>query len=91
MFRFEYAIEFLRWILCPPNYLPKWHCGVWSEKDGKLLAFISGIPVDVVIKGQEVKMAEINYLCVHKKLRAKWLAPIMIKEITWRVNIKKVW
>jgi len=31
-------------------------------------------------------MVEINYLCVHKKLRSKRLAPVLIKEITRRVN-----
>ena len=33
-------------------------------------------------------MVEINYLCVHKKLRSKRLAPVLIKEITRRVNLK---
>jgi len=51
MFRFEYSIEFLWWVLCPPKYQPKWHVGIRSEVDGKLLAFISGIPVEVMIKG----------------------------------------
>jgi glycylpeptide N-tetradecanoyltransferase len=36
-------------------------------------------------------MAEVNYLCVHKKLRTKRLAPVLIKEITRRVNITNVW
>lgn len=35
-------------------------------------------------------MAEINYLCVHKKLRTKRLAPVLIKEITRRVNLTGV-
>ena len=33
-------------------------------------------------------MVEINFLCVHKKLRSKRVAPVLIKEITRRVNIK---
>lgn len=36
-------------------------------------------------------MAEVNYLCVHKKLRTKRLAPVLIKEITRRVNLTNVW
>ena len=36
-------------------------------------------------------MVEINFLCVHKKLRSKRLAPVMIKEITRRVNLCDVW
>ena len=31
-------------------------------------------------------MVEINFLCVHKKLRAKRVAPVLIREITRRVN-----
>lgn len=30
---------------------------------------------------------EINFLCVHKKLRAKRVAPVLIREITRRVNV----
>lgn len=36
-------------------------------------------------------MAEINFLCVHKKLRHKRLAPVLIKEITRRVNLENIW
>ncbi len=33
------------------------------------------------------KMVEINFLCVHKKLRSKRVAPVLIREITRRVNM----
>lgn len=33
-------------------------------------------------------MVEINFLCVHKKLRSKRVAPVLIREITRRVNLK---
>lgn len=32
-------------------------------------------------------MVEINFLCVHKKLRDKRMAPVLIREITRRVNL----
>lgn len=35
----------------------------------------------------EKRMVEINFLCVHKKLRSKRLAPVLIKEITRRVHV----
>ena len=38
-----------------------------------------------------MKMAEINFLCVHKKLRKHRLAPVLIKEVTRKVNLKKIW
>lgn len=36
-------------------------------------------------------MAEINFLCVHKRLRDRRLAPVLIKEVTRRVNLCDVW
>ncbi|KAL3503794.1 hypothetical protein ACH5RR_033635 [Cinchona calisaya] len=36
-------------------------------------------------------MAEINFLCIHKKLRSKRLAPVMIKELTRRVHLENIW
>lgn len=36
-------------------------------------------------------MCEINFLCVHKQLRAKRLAPVLIKEVTRRVNKQDIW
>lgn len=91
MFRFEYPVDFLRWILCPPNYVPSWHIGIRLSSNNKLVAFISGIPVKMMVHGKEVKMAEINFLCIHKKLRANRMAPVLIKEVTRRVNLKKTW
>jgi glycylpeptide N-tetradecanoyltransferase len=32
-------------------------------------------------------VVEVNFLCVHKKLRSKRLAPVLIREITRRVNL----
>jgi hypothetical protein len=39
---------------------------------------------------REVPMVEINFLCVHKKLRLKRMAPVLIKEITRRVNLEGI-
>ncbi|XWS12096.1 hypothetical protein CRYUN_Cryun37aG0061000 [Craigia yunnanensis] len=36
-------------------------------------------------------MAEVNFLCVHKKLRSKRLAPVLIKEVTRRVHLENIW
>lgn len=38
----------------------------------------------------EKKMVEINFLCVHKKLRSKRVAPVLIREITRRVNLQGI-
>lgn len=91
MFRFDYSVEFLKWTLMPPGFLKQWHIGVRNSKTQKLMAFISGIPVNIKIYQDINKMAEINFLCVHKKLRTKRLAPVLIKEITRRVNLENIW
>jgi glycylpeptide N-tetradecanoyltransferase len=90
-FRFDYSIDFLRWATCPPQYKPKWHIGVRATKTKKLLAFISGIPLALNIMGKEVSSSEINFLCIHKKLRSKRLAPVLIKEVTRRINKAGIW
>lgn len=45
----------------------------------KLVAFISAIPATIRVKASDVRMVEINFLCVHKKLRSKRLAPVLIR------------
>ena len=91
MFRFAYSREFLRWALLAPGYRESWMCGVRVSGTGKLVAFISAIPMDMRVHDATIKMVEINFLCVHKKLRQKRLAPVMIKEITRRVNLCNIW
>lgn len=88
MFRFDYKMPFLQWALTPPNYCHDFHLGVrWGDR---LMAFITGVPAVIRVRGADVKTVEINYLCVHKKLRSKRLAPVLIKEITRRVNLKGI-
>lgn len=58
---------------------------------GKLVAFISGIPATIRVNAASLRTVEINFLCVHKKLRHKRLAPVLIKEITRRVNLHDIW
>lgn len=91
MFRFDYSVPFLRWALKPPGYLDFWHLGVRVKSSLKLVGFITGIPASIQVYDKTIKMVEINFLCVHKKLRSKRLAPVLIKEITRRVNSKNIW
>uniref|UniRef100_A0A8C8FAC7 Glycylpeptide N-tetradecanoyltransferase n=1 Tax=Oncorhynchus tshawytscha TaxID=74940 RepID=A0A8C8FAC7_ONCTS len=90
MFRFDYSPSFLKWALRPPGWLPQWHCGVRVSSNKKLVGFISAIPADIHIYDTLKKMVEINFLCVHKKLRSKRVAPVLIREITRRVNLEGI-
>jgi len=70
-----------------------------SKKEGKkdkLVAFITGIPAHIAVhtesKGEHSQtMCEVNFLCCWKKLRGKRLAPMLIKEVTRRVNLLDIW
>jgi glycylpeptide N-tetradecanoyltransferase len=92
MFRFDYSREFLQWALKYPGYHPDLHvCVRATSSNNMLVGFITGVWQNQAVRGTTVPMVEINFLCVHKKLRSKRLAPVLIKEITRRVNLKNVW
>lgn len=74
-----------------PGWYKEWHVGVRATESRKLVAFISGIPWDIRIRKNVVRCSEVNFLVVHKKLRHKRLAPVLIREVTRRSNLKEVW
>ena len=76
-----------------PDHKRAWHVGLRATHNDKrkLCAFISGIPVTLRIRNNTFATVEINFLCVHKKLRSKRLAPLMIKEITRRCHVDGIW
>lgn len=88
MYRFRYTPNFLKWSLTPPDYQKDWIIGVRVKANKKLVGFISGVPLRVCVKGEVVNMAGIDFLCIHSRLRSKRLAPVLIKEVTRRVNLK---
>ena len=63
-FRFEYSVDFIRWVHMVPGYNKDWHLCVRASSNKKLLAFISGTPSKVKVNETNVKMAQVNYLCV---------------------------
>jgi glycylpeptide N-tetradecanoyltransferase len=81
----------LQWALLAPGFYKDWFFGVRGGKKNKLFGFISAIPVHMNVNGKPLKMAEVNFLCVHKSLRDKRLAPTLIKEVTRRVNRCNIW
>ncbi|KAI9141023.1 acyl-CoA N-acyltransferase [Paraphysoderma sedebokerense] len=90
MFRFAYSAEFLQWALKPPGWKTIWHIGVRVVATKKLVAFISGVPSDIRAHQHTNPMVVIDFLCVHKKLRSKRLAPVLIKEVTRRCNLEGI-
>lgn len=90
-FRFDYSASFLHWALQSPGFKKEWHVGVRVRASKRLVAFISGIPITLRARSNDLKASEINFLCVHKKLRSKRLAPTLIKEVTRRCHKLGVW
>ncbi|XP_054455051.1 glycylpeptide N-tetradecanoyltransferase 1-like [Anoplopoma fimbria] len=84
--RCEFSMEYLQWALQPPNWLAQWNCGVRVHTNNKLVGFIAALPADVRIYETEKRMAQVKFLCVHKKLRLKRMTPVLIRELTRRVN-----
>lgn len=89
MFRFKYGTSILKWALMSPGWKKEWHVGI--RGGNTLCAFISAIPVRIRIRDKVVKGSEVNFMVVHKKLRNKRLAPVLIKEITRLCNLDEVW
>ena len=73
-----------------PGWRREWHVGVRASQSQKLVAFISGVPVTLRVRSKILKSTEINFLCIHKKLRSKRLAPVLIQEITRRCYLLDV-
>ncbi|KAL9105150.1 MAG: hypothetical protein Q9187_008804 [Circinaria calcarea] len=86
-FRLNYSASFFNWALKSPGWRQEWHIGVRVTKTKKLVAFISGVPVTLRVRSKMLKATEINFLCVHKRLRDKRLTPVLIEEITRRCYI----
>jgi glycylpeptide N-tetradecanoyltransferase len=76
--------------LMAPGWKKEWHLGVRATQSKKLVAFISAIPVALRVRKKVLKASEVNFICVHKKLRGKRLAPVLIKEITRRCYVNGV-
>ena len=53
------------------------------------MALITGIPAEVSANEKRLKVAEINFLCVHKSCGEKNFAPVLIREVTRRINLKE--
>ncbi|KAF2747545.1 N-myristoyl transferase [Sporormia fimetaria CBS 119925] len=89
MFRFRYSPSFLQWALKSPGWKKDWHVGV--RYGGKqLVAFISAIPIQLRVRERVLNCSEVNFLCVHRKLRSHQLAPRLIKEVTRRCYVEGV-
>ncbi|XP_063534764.1 glycylpeptide N-tetradecanoyltransferase 2-like [Cydia strobilella] len=91
MFRFNYQMDFLKWVLHPPGFKRDLLYGMREVKSGKLVAFISSVPARLRIYDQVQTAVEMNFFCIHKKLRSKRLAPVLMKEMYRRVKLSQIY
>ncbi|CAH6421324.1 Myristoyl-CoA:protein N-myristoyltransferase [uncultured virus] len=87
-FRLHYSKDFLKWFIIGPNYQNDLCIGVQVKKSKILVGFIAGILTNLQLNQNEIKLAEIDFLCVHPKLRGKRLSVVLIKEISRRIQLK---
>jgi glycylpeptide N-tetradecanoyltransferase len=86
---FNYNLNFLKWYLTFPNANKDLFITVKLED--KIVGSIIGIPMSIVSFDKNIKIVTINFLCVHRKIRNKYLAPLLIKEVTRRTNLMNIW
>jgi glycylpeptide N-tetradecanoyltransferase len=89
--QFNYSKESIKWFAQRPNHFPELFICIRVTATKKIAATIFGIPSNLNINQKNVKLIEINLLCVNKKLRSKRLAVVMIKEVSRRVIFRGVW
>lgn len=89
-FRMLYSNAFLKWLICDRalNQDDIICLGVRVKSNNMLVGFVVGIPMLMQIGKNQIKMLEVNLLCVHKKLRTKALASVIIKELTRQACLK---
>lgn len=86
LYKFKYTKEFLSWALGSPKASVSWNVCVRVKSSNKLIGFVSGIPMELNLG----KFVWITFLCVHKKLRSKRLAPVLIHEVSRRIVVEKI-
>ena len=95
LFGTDFSKDFLKWFLSPPEMNKDWIISVVKEdkvkNKKKIIGFISAIPTKLSIDNTEIKMAKVFFLCVKKEFRNRRLTPVLIKEITRRINLKNIW
>ena len=95
LFGTDFSKDFLKWFLSPPEMNKDWIVSVVKEdkvkNKKKIIGFISAIPTKLSIDNTEIKMAKVFFLCVKKEFRNRRLTPVLIKEITRRINLKNIW
>lgn len=88
LFRPIFSEQFLSWYYLTPTYDPDFTIGIY--RNNIMCAFIGGTVIDMQFGKKIVKTVDVNFLCVHPKLRKKGLAVFLMKELARRSTMKNV-
>eukprot|EP00466_Bigelowiella_natans_P020065 jgi/Bigna1/69230/fgenesh1_pg.8_\ len=82
----------LLWASLVPGYKPEWFLGLREKSSGgQLVGYIMATPATICVDKKQLPMASIDFLTLRNDLRSQHLAPLLIQEITRRVNLCGVW
>lgn len=87
-FNLHYSLGTLKWAVEFPGYK---NIGIRVCETGELIGYISSIPQNVRVCDKNLKMVQINFLCVHPSHRSHGFAPILISEIKRIANVNGIW
>jgi len=82
-----YSKESIKWYALCPGYSPELFVCVRDKETRKIVGNIFGVLVTVKVNEKIIKMVEIDLLAIDSRLRNNNMAPLLIKEITRRVNL----
>ena len=83
--RLAYSKDILEWYISNQEIIENLFIGI--KYNNKLVGIIFCIPIQISVYNNIIRSGEINFLCIHKILRNKNIAPLLIKELTRRANL----
>ena len=83
-FKSYYTPEFIKWVFNNDNI----SIAIRNKKNNILVGFIGATITLNHFKIETINSADVNFLCVHPKLRNKKMASLLIKELIRRVQLK---
>jgi len=88
-FHLVYSPKFFNFFFRIPPFNPDFNVCIFFKD--VMIGSICGLRDEMVLNGKNVLVLTIDFLCVHKDFRNMKLAPVLIKEITRRANLKKIY
>jgi len=89
-FQEQYSVDFLKWQFTPVKSNEHENLILSVQKKGEILGFLSGLPLKLIVYGNEIIAYTLSFFCIKTECRGKKLAQTMIKEMFRRTYVYKV-